>query len=69
MGSGQLVHRVKEDEERPLGRGEVEQLLEEGGDGDRVVRDVLEGEEERVGELLADGPGEMCGGDCLSLPP
>ena len=52
---GQLVHRVQEDEERPVQRGELEQLLEVGGDGDRVVRDVLEGEHVAVADLLADG--------------
>ena len=55
LRSRQLVDRVKKDEERTICVGKVEQLLEEGGDGNRVVRDVLEGEEERVGELLTDG--------------
>ena len=33
------------------------QYLQECSDGHCVVRDVLEGEEEGVGELLADRPG------------
>ena len=33
-GAGQLVHRVKEDQQRLLCRGELQQLLQEGGDGD-----------------------------------
>ena len=41
LGPGELVHRVQEDQEGPLLGGELQQLLQVGRDGDRVVRNVL----------------------------
>ena len=41
LRSSELVNRVKEDQQRPLLGGELEQLLEVGRDGDCVVRNVL----------------------------
>ena len=45
LGASQLVHRVQEDEEGPLAGGQLEELLEEGGDRDSVLRDVLKGQD------------------------
>ena len=41
LGPSELVNRVKEDEERALLGGELQQLLQVGRDGDSIVRDVL----------------------------
>ena len=41
LRSSELVNRVKEDQQRPLLGGKLEQLLEVGRDGDCVVRNVL----------------------------
>ena len=54
LGARQLVHGVQEDEEGPLLGRQAQKVLEEGGDGNRVVRDILEGEVEGVGDLLTD---------------